>query len=358
MDRGTILGDYKILELLGKGGQGHVYKATDLKLKRVVAIKVFVAQDEMRRQKLASFKHEARLASALDHPNICTVYGLFDDSDYTHIVMEYVAGKTLYELAYHRPLEIRSAVSIAIQVTDALVAAHEQGIIHRDIKPRNVVVEPSGRAVVLDFGIAKLLENDDGSYETPEDFAEVEERLNGSFQDIAEDLYLTVEGMAHGTPASSPPEMALGLPADHRADVFSTGVLLYLLLSGEYPFCGATKHEVREKVINEDPAPVSVARRSEGPIPLSLIAIVRKALRKDPGERFQSMSDMRGALIAVEKEIVGAADADRPERVPVFGNAREIFYAAPVQMRAFSKRWLILAVFAAVTATIGFLAYC
>lgn len=355
MEPETILGDYKVLELIGKGGQGRVYKALDLNLKRVVALKIFFARDEFRRQKLASFKYEARLASALNHPNICTVYGLFDDEDHTYMVMEYVAGKNLYEVAYHRPLEIESAVGITIQITEALIVAHKQGIIHRDIKPRNVVVEPSGRAVVLDFGLAKLLENPDGSFDDPDSFVEDDNRLGkGFFSDIAEDLYVTVEGTSQGTPASSAPEMALGKPTDHRADVFSTGVLLYLLLSGEYPFFAATKTEVRNKVISEDPVPVSVDRRAGSPVPLSLIAIVQKALRKKAEERFQTMEEMRDRLIAVLKEIERNEDYGKSRSFPVFGPGNTLYYEFQDKKRIWLKPLIIVAILVVVFFTLLF----
>ena len=169
MQPNQTLGDYKILELIGKGGQGEVYKALDTHLKRLVAVKVFTANDNYRRQKLASFKYEARLASSLNHPNICTVYAFVEDENHTSIVMEYVEGKNLFELAFNRPLEIESALQIIVQVTNALAAAHAQGVVHRDIKPRNVMVAGDGRAVVLDFGLAKLLEDEQESLTPAED---------------------------------------------------------------------------------------------------------------------------------------------------------------------------------------------
>lgn len=310
MQINQLLGDFKILELVGKGGQGEVYKALDTKLKRSVAIKIFTAKGEYRRQKLASFKNEARLASSLNHPNICTIYGFFEDENHSFIVMEYVEGKNIYDLAFGHPLEIKSALEIIIQVTDALAVAHARGIIHRDIKPRNVMVKSNGQAVVLDFGLAKLLENENGTFAIEEN-VEIQPYFN---EDIAESLFNTIDGVPYGSPTSSPPEMALGKQTDVRGDVYSVGVLLYLLLTGTYPFLADTIGEVRRKVINEEPVPVSVARKAEGVIPLELIAIVRQALRKDPAERQQTMAEMRDRLIAALREI--ETDANPVQALP------------------------------------------
>ncbi len=282
------IGNYKLLEMIGKGGQGRVYRAVDRSNDRPAAVKVFTFEGSDRREKLARFKYEAHLASSLDHPNICTVYDLFEDADHTYMVMEHVAGRNLFELAFARPLSVISALSIAIQVTDALTAAHAAGIIHRDIKPRNVIVEDSGRAVLLDFGLAKLLE---------EEGAESDQLSREIFfSDIEEDIFETQEGFPIGTPSSSPPEMALGKPSDHRGDIFSMGVLIYLSLTGKYPFIGATRHEVRRKIIEDDPTPVNEARGAVEEVSPELVAIVERSLEKDPNDRFQNMSEMRDAL--------------------------------------------------------------
>jgi serine/threonine protein kinase len=337
------LGDYELLELVGKGGQGRVYKAFDTKLKRLVAIKVFHPKgDENRHKKLASFKYEARLASALDHPNICTIYALLEGDEYTYTVMEYVDGKNLFDVAYGRPLGVQAAVQIVVRVADALVAAHEKGIIHRDIKPRNVMLSREGRVVVLDFGLAKLLGKPDRSFYSDE--PEVLPPKTASeffFGDIAEDLFVTVEGLAYGTPSTSPPEMARGLSTDERGDVYSVGGLLYLLLTGTYPFLAKTKKETLRKVINEEPVPVSSARRAEGALPLELIAIVRRTLRKDPAERFQTMRELRERLARVLEMLIrgdGERDAVQPADVQVADCFR---YAAPLP-KSFSPKAIIV----------------
>lgn len=298
------LGQYDLIEMIGKGGQGVVYKALDTEFGRNVAIKVFAAEGATRRQKLARFKYEAHLAAALDHPNICTMYALLEDDDHTYMVMEYVEGKNLFELAYKRPLSVESVLRIAIQIAHALSAAHDCGIIHRDIKPRNVMVTDNGQALLLDFGLAKLMESDEsGSIDRGEVLTKVD-----FFTDIDEEPFLTQEGVPVGTPASSPPEMALGLASDHRGDIFSFGVLLYLLLTGEYPFVARTKDEVRKRIINDDPVPISLARNSVETAPAELIAIVDRSLQKDPDNRFQSISEMREGL---EKILVSYNNASQ-----------------------------------------------
>src|SRR5216117_1361372 len=155
---GAQLGNYRILEKIGAGGQGTVYKATDTKLGRTVVIKVLPAELTAREANLKRFEREARLASALDHPNICTIFDLNEINGVNFISMQYVEGRNVRQLVNGRPLELQSALSIAIQVTDALAAAHSRGIIHRDIKAGNVMVSPSGQAKVLDFGLAKLMD--------------------------------------------------------------------------------------------------------------------------------------------------------------------------------------------------------
>lgn len=345
MGDGKRLGDYELLELIGKGGHGRVYKALDTRLRRIVAIKVVSPRDDVHgRRQLADFTYEARIASSLNHPNICTVYSLVEDEDRAYMVMEYVDGKNLYELAYGRPLEIASALRIAIQIAGALVAAHASGVIHRDIKPRNVMVTTGGQAIVLDFGLAKLLERPDGTYATgyDEDAGTNFDSDDSLFADIAESLFVTPFGVPQGTPATSAPEMALGKATDHRSDIFSTGVLLYLLLTGKYPFIASTKAEVRRKVINDDPMPVTVARESGPPIPLSLVAIVRRSLRKEPDERYGTMAEMRDALVAVLDEVEPGSGSDTPDRDPVAAVQRPVAYAPdpPASM----KRSVVLAV--------------
>lgn len=290
MKVGQMLGSFKLLEVLGTGGQGTVFKALDTKLDRLVAIKILTPDLKWRKKNLARFEREAKLASSLDHPNICTIYGFYEDESFTYIVMPYIEGQNLQQLTLDgRPLELRSALSIIVQVADALVAAHAKGVIHRDIKAGNVIVTETGLAKVLDFGLAKLLEPAAGA--------------DKSIAENPEEAHLTVAGIPYGTPSSSAPEMALGEPADHRADIFSTGVVLYQLLTGRFPFLGKTVAEVRAKVVNQTPRSISEARGADLPVPRGLQEIVDRALAKNPEDRFPTAVEMRDALRAVLREI-------------------------------------------------------
>ena len=215
---GTTLGNYKILEKLGAGGQGTVYKAMDSKLGRTVVIKVLPEELIAKEANLKRFEREARLASSLDHPNICTIFDLNVINGVHFIAMQYIEGRNVRQLVNGRPLDLESALSIAIQVADALVAAHAQGIIHRDIKAGNVMVNSKGQAKVLDFGLAKLLDEEAA-------------RTSGIHR-----TELTEMGIPYGTATYAAPEQARGDRVDSRADIFSTGVLLYEMLTGTWPF--------------------------------------------------------------------------------------------------------------------------
>src|SRR5262249_1546288 len=236
---GKTLNHYQILEKLGVGGQGTVYKATDSKLGRTVVVKVLPPELTAREANLKRFEREARLASALDHPNICTIFDL-DEVDGVHfIAMQHVEGKNVRQLVGGRPLELKSALLIVIQVADALSAAHARGIIHRDIKSGNVMVTPSGQVKVLDFGLAKLLDDQQAS-------------AAGIHQ-----TELTEIGVPYGTATYAAPEQARGDRVDKRADVFSIGVLLYEMLTGTWPFRGKSAIDVRHAVIYDAPQPIT-----------------------------------------------------------------------------------------------------
>lgn len=304
------IGQFSILETVGKGGQGVVYKADDNETGQNVAIKVFASTGDLRRQKLARFKYEAHLASALDHPNICTVHGFVEDEDHTYMVMEYLEGKNLFELAFARPLSIDTTLRIAIQIADALSTAHERGIVHRDIKPRNVMVTDNGHALILDFGLAKLMELDEAESENID--SEIMTRVD-FFADDENDMFATQEGVPLGTPASSPPELARGLPSDHRGDIFSFGVILYLMLTGKYPFVAKTKDAVRKKIIHDKPEPISSARNAQGEVPSDLSELVEKALEKEPASRFQNAAEMRDQLRQIFALMNGEISAEHQD---------------------------------------------
>src|SRR5437588_5238421 len=297
---GAKLGNYRILEKIGAGGQGTVYKATDTKLGRTVVIKVLPPELTVRAANLKRFEREARLASSLDHPNICTIFDLNEAEGVHFIVMQLITGRTVRALVSGRPLELRSALSIALQVADALSVAHARDIIHRDIKAGNVMVTNDGLVKVLDFGLAKLL--DEGKKGT--------------------DVHLTELGVPYGTATYAAPEQATGQKVDHRADIFSTGVLLYEMLAGIWPFKGQTTVEVRYAVLHDTPEPIGEVRTDDPP-PL-IQEILDRALAKKPEERYQKMAEMRDDLRTAMREVaassgeVGAETGGLPgEVVPV-----------------------------------------
>src|SRR2546422_7141696 len=290
---GAKLGNYRILEKIGAGGQGTVYKATDTKLGRAVVVKVLPPELTVKEANLKRFEREARLASALDHPNICTIFDLNEIGGVHFIAMQFVEGQNVRQLVNGRPLDLRSALSIAIQVADALDAAHARGIIHRDIKAGNVMVTPSGQAKVLDFGLAKLM---DGEGAGPGGIHHTD---------------LTEVSIPYGTATYAAPEQAKGERVDARADIFSAGVLLYEMLTGTWPFKGKTSIDVRHAVLHDEPEPLLEAR--PGGAPPQLQRILDHTLAKDPKSRYQKVGELRDDLRAVLREVeAGGAQGFQP----------------------------------------------
>jgi serine/threonine protein kinase/Tfp pilus assembly protein PilF len=282
---GTTIHQYKILEKLGAGGQGTVYKAQDTKLDRTVVIKVLPAELTVKTANFKRFEREAQLCSQLDHSNICTIFDFNEEDGVFYIAMQYIEGKNVRQLVNGRPLELASALSIIIQVCDALAYTHERNIIHRDIKAGNVMVTKTGQVKILDFGLAKLLQ---GEHELPKG---------------ADRSDITEIGIPYGTATYAAPEQAKGEPADHRADIFSTGVLMYELLTGIWAFQGKTVVDVRHQVLHGTPKPLADMRPE--PLPPRLQEILDKALSKEPRHRYQKMTDMRDELKAVFQEVSG-----------------------------------------------------
>src|SRR6266446_1396944 len=309
---GTTLGNYKILEKLGAGGQGTVYKAVDSKLGRTVVIKVLPEELLAKEANVKRFEREARLASALDHPNICTIFDLNEIDGVHFIAMQYIAGRNVRQLVNGKPLQLESALSIAIQVTEALVVAHARGIIHRDIKAGNVMVASSGQAKVLDFGLAKLLDEDAA-------------RTSGIHH-----TELTEIGVPYGTATYAAPEQARGDRVDSRADIFSTGVLLYEMLTGTWPFRGKTAVDVRHAVLHDVPVPLAEARPGQTPARLQLI--LDRAMAKDPGDRYQKISELGDDLRKVMQEVSTGAQFE-----VTAAPARHLAGANPVTR---AMRWL------------------
>src|SRR2546421_8671032 len=270
---GKFLHNYKILEKLGVGGQGTVYKATDGKLGRTVVVKVLPAELTAKETNLKRFEREARLASALDHPNILPIVDMDEAQGLHFISMQYVEGKNVRQLVNGRPLELESALRIGIQVTEALTVAHARGIIHRDIKSGNVMVTDAGQVKILDFGLAKLLD-------------ESEARTSGIHQ-----TELTEVGVPYGTATYAAPEQARGDRVDARADIFSTGVLLYEMLTGTWPFRGKSTIDVRHAVIYDQPK--TLAEMRPGATPARLQQILDRAMQKEPRERYPTIDELR-----------------------------------------------------------------
>ena len=279
---GQLLLHYRVVEKIGEGGQGTVFKVIDTTLDRPAAIKVLPPDLTDRASNLVRFEREAKLASSLDHPNICTIFGLHKVGGIQFIAMQYIEGRNVRELVGGQPLDLRRALSIEIQVTDALAAAHSRGIAHRDIKARNVMVTRSGTVKVLDFGLAKLIEGPHANSSDPQ---------------------LTEVGVPYGTSTYAAPEQAQGLKADHRADIFSCGVLLYEMLAGTWPFRGKTALDVRYAVVYHQPTPITEARGEDSPALRRIQEILDKALAKSPDDRYQRIEDMRSDLQELLREL-------------------------------------------------------
>ncbi len=283
---GKTISHYRIVEAIGRGGMGVVYKAEDLKLRRHVALKVlpdYFARDQ---QALQRFEREAQAASALNHPNICTVYEIDEAEGLHFIAIELLEGETLKERIARGPLEVPAILSIAIEICDALKAAHAAGIIHRDIKPSNIVLTQRGGAKLLDFGVAKRV--------GPELVRQTENLLSVLSGDV--DLRLTSPGAAIGTVAYMSPEQARGEEVDTRSDLFSLGGVLYEMTTGKYPFPGKDLADVLQAIQNRAPASM---KQFNPKTPSELIRIMNKAMQKDRSLRYQHASEMQADLQAL-----------------------------------------------------------
>src|SRR5579871_5151865 len=277
---GHQVSHYRILGKLGGGGMGVVYEAEDLKLGRHVALKFIPENLAGDPKSLERFTREARAASLLNHPNICTIHGIEDNNGHPFIVMEKLDGESLKQHIGGHPMPLDKVLDVGVQVADALVASHIKGIVHRDIKPANIFLTPTGQVKVLDFGLAKLVHN------------------VGTDEEAA-DQSLTAVGVIPGTAVYMSPEQARSESVDARSDLFSFGVVLYEMATGKKPFSGANSLVTLDAVLHLKPTP---PRDLNPNIPVELEGIIGKAMEKDRNRRYQSATEMRSDLALLKRE--------------------------------------------------------
>jgi serine/threonine protein kinase/Tfp pilus assembly protein PilF len=285
---GKTVSHYRILEKLGEGGMGVVYKAEDTRLKRIVALKFLPAELTRESEAKERFIQEAQAASALNHPNICVIYEIDEVGDQSFITMEYVEGESLEARIRKGPLNLGEAVGIATQVAGGLAKAHSKGIVHRDVKPANIIVTNDGTAKIVDFGLAIL----------------------------AGQIRLTRTGATSGTAAYMSPEQARGEQIDHRTDVWSLGVVLYEMVTGQLPFRGEYEPALIYSILNDTPGPMSALR---GEVPQGLERIVIKAMAKSPGDRYRTAEETLAALVSYADTIAAEVSLEKtsgPKEVP------------------------------------------
>ena len=297
---GSEFGGYQIVGLLGTGGMGEVYRARDPRLERLIALKVIAPDFAANATWRERFRREARALATLSHPNIATVYAVEEDDSVLALSMELVEGNSLKDLVRPGGMATERLLKIAVQIADALSAAHQRGITHRDLKPANVIVTTDARVKVLDFGLAKLTDASEAT----------------SGRTTAAVSELTAEGYLVGTPAYMSPEQAEGKPVDYRSDIFSFGILLYEMATGELPFKGQSVLSILSAIVRDQPrAPLEINPR----LPRQLARTIWRCLAKDPEERYQSAKDLRNDLTDLRQELTsgelaGFAIATRPRR--------------------------------------------
>src|SRR5580700_2804934 len=282
---GQTISHYRIVEQLGAGGMGVVFKAQDNRLERAVALKFLPEKLAQSPQALDRFRREARAASALNHPGICTIYDVGEQDGHAFIAMEFIDGETLRAHIHGKPLPLGELLELGIEIADALEAAHAEGIIHRDIKPANIFVTKRGRAKVLDFGLAKLV---------PKGIT------TGADSEADQSDSNSIVGIISGTPSYMSPERVRGDGLDARTDIFSLGLVLYEMATGRQAFGGGTGGMIIEAVLTRPPAPV---RHINPAIPRKLEEIIDKALHKNRDHRYQHAADLRAELQRLKREL-------------------------------------------------------
>ncbi|MGI9036135.1 MAG: protein kinase domain-containing protein [Pyrinomonadaceae bacterium] len=296
LEAGHLLGRYRVVSKIGAGGMGEVYLAEDTRLRRRVAVKILTEEVAADAKRLLRFEQEAHAASALNHPNILTIYEFGDDDGFHFLVSEFVEGKTLREMLDAGKIDLAETLRITIQIASALQAAHAAGIVHRDIKPENVMIRNDGYVKVLDFGLAKLAEIASAK------------SLSSYPEELIRTLLQTQPGTVMGTAAYMSPEQARGKEVDFRTDIFSLGVVLYELLTRRLPFAGETVNHLIVSILDQEPPPISGAFFW---IPAELENITLRALAKNREHRYQATAELIGDLRALRKRLEFEAELER-----------------------------------------------